>query len=360
MQRTTFARDTSQATTVMGAVVSGFASFVRSQGADTQDIFERSAINPDILDDPNQPISLSAFLKALDTAAQMTESDNFGLWLGNQFRPEFLGLWGYIGLSSATLGEALLNMSRYFPAFQSRSTLKLTHLQGKVHLEYGLLDGSIVSRRHDSEMTLGNVFNVMRRALGERWSPLEVRFNHSRPECWQDHQKAFHADVRFEQDTNALVFNAADLARPMPGADPQLLLIAKKSFSILRLSSTVRFTVAERVRSEIIETIHTSTPRIEQVAERLGLPVWTLTRQLKDDGFTFSQLFESVRRELACYYLANSSISISRLSERLRYTETSSFTHAFNRWFQESPRRWRERHRGVSDDDQELHGAGEV
>ena len=354
MHRYSVVGDTSQPTTVMGAVISGFAAYVREQGAEAEDIFERSAINPDVLNEPHQPISLRAFLKAIDTAAQLTGNDNFGLWLGNQYRPEFLGLWGYVGLSSATLGEALVNMSRYFPDFQSRSMLKLSHAQGKVRLEYGLLDGSIASRRHDAELTMGNILNVMRRALGDRWSPLEVHFNHSRPECWQDHQKAFHADIRFEQETNALIFNAADLSRAMPGADPQLLLIAKQSFSVLKLSSSVRLTVAERARSEIIDTIHTETPRIDHIADRLGLPVWTLTRQLKDEGYTFTTLFESVRRELACYYLAESRMTISRLSELLRYTEVSSFTHAFNRWFGESPRHWRERHRGAIDHGQET------
>lgn len=354
MHRFTLARDTKQPTTVMGAVISGFASFLRLQGAEVEEIFERSAINPDVLGDPNQPISLPAFLKAIDTAALLTDSDNFGLWLGNQYRPEYLGLWGYIGLSSATLGEALLNMSRYFPEFQSRSSLKVSHHQGKVRVEYGLLDGSIVSRRHDAEMTLGNVFNMMRRALGECWAPLEVHFSHGRPECWHDHQKAFRTEVRFEQGSNALILNASDLSRAMPGSDPQLLLIAKQSFSVLRLSSSVRFTVAERVRSEIVESIHAGVPRIEQVADRLGLPVWTLTRQLKDEGHTFSSLFDSVRKELACYYLEKTPMSISRLAELLGYTETSSFTHAFNRWAGVSHKRWRERARGSEGIEEQL------
>ncbi|HBO6052662.1 AraC family transcriptional regulator [Pseudomonas aeruginosa] len=345
--------DTSQPTTVMGAVVSGLASYLRNQGAEAEDIFERSAINPDVLDDPNQPISLNAFLRAIDTAAQVTDIDNFGLWLGNQYRPEFLGLWGYIGLSSATLGDALTNMSRHFPQFQSRSSLKMSHYQGKVRLEYGLLDGSIVSRRHDAEMTLGNVFNVMRRALGDHWAPLEVHFNHGRPDYWQEHQKAFRSQVCFEQATNALIFNVSDLARPMPGADPQLLLIAQQSLSAMRISNSLQVSLTERVRSEIIDTIHSDTPRLEQIAERLALPAWTLNRQLKDEGQTFTGLVEAVRRELARYYLERSNMSVSRLSELLRYTETSSFTHAFSRWFGESPRSWRSRHRKNSEMDYE-------
>jgi AraC-like DNA-binding protein len=330
----------------MGAVVSAFVSFLSDKSVESEEIFERSAINTDVLCDPNQPISLSAFLNAIDIAAQLTDINNFGLWFGNQYQPEYLGLLGYIGLSSNTLGEALLNMSRHFPEFQSRSTVKLSHFQNKIFLEYRLLDGSIVSRRHDAELTLGNFLNVMRRALGNRWSPLEVYFNHSRPDCWQDHEKAFQTEVRFEQQRNAITFNASDWSRPMPGADPHLLLIAQRSLNTLKLSSSVRYTVAERVRSEIVEIIYTNTPRIEYVADRLGLPIWTLSRQLKDEGYTFTSLFETVRRDLACYYLENSTISISKLAELLRYTETSSFTHAFTRWFGVSPKRWREHYRG--------------
>ncbi len=132
----------------------------------------------------------------------------------------------------------------------------------------------------------------------------------------------------------------------MPGADPHLLLIAQKTLNTLKLSSLVHYTVAERVRSEIVEVIFTNTPRIEYVAERLGLPTWTLSRQLKYEGYTFTGLFETVRRDLARYYLENSTISISKLAELLRYTETSSFTHAFTRWFEVSPKRWRELYRG--------------
>ena len=331
--------------TVMGTVVSAFSRFLENQGAEVEDILERSAIHPDILTDPNQPISLAAFLKAVDTAALRTGNDNFGLWFGHQYRPEYLGLLGYVGLSSENLGSALLNMSRYFPEFQSLSTLKLSHYQRKVKLEYEMLDSAIVSRRHDAEMTIGNFFNVMRRALGERWSPLEVHFHHARPEGWQEHQKAFRADVRFEQEHNAIIVNASDLTQPMPGADPQLLLIAKQSFNVLKLAGTMRVTLADRVRAEIIETIHTGIPRIEHIAEHLGIPVWTLTRQLKEQGHTFSSLFETVRKELACHYLEQSNVSISRLAELLQYTETSSFSHAFMRWFGESPKRWRELHR---------------
>ncbi len=334
--------------TVLATVASGFASFTGTQGVDVEDIFDRSALNPDILKDPNRPIALHSFLNALDTAARITGNDNFGLWLGSQFRPEYLGLWGYIGLSSATLGDALANMVRYFPYFQRQSALKLTPYRGKLRLEYHLFDGAIISRRHDAELTLGVLRNVMRRALGEQWGPIEVHFTHAQPEGWRDHAKVFRSEALFNQESNAIVFSPSELTRSMPGADLQLLLVMQQSLMLLNDSSQVQSSVADRVRAEIVELIHGGCPRLESVAERLNVPSWTLSRQLKCEGQSFSALIESSRRDLACHYLQQTSLSISRLAEVLGYTETSSFTHAFQRWFGQSPRQWRDDRRGGS------------
>lgn len=345
-----FHRDDASST-VMGAVVFGFASFLQQQGVAVDTIFERSSIHPDVLLQPNQPISLRSFLNAIEIGVRVTGNEDFGLWFGNQYRPEFLGLLGYLALSSATLGDALQNMAKYLPVFQSKSEFSLRTVQGKVHMEYRLVDGSIVNRRHDAEMTLGIILNIMRRALGERWSPLEVKFCHSLSGSWKGHLKAFQSEVRFGQTTNAIVFNREELARPMLGADPQLLRLTMEHFDFLKLSSAVRVSVSDRVLSEIIDVIPAGLPRLETIADRLSLPTWTLSRQLRYEGTKFSDLVDGARKQLSCFYLQHSSLSISQLASTLGYCEVSSFTHAFTRWFEMPPKKWRERFRGCESQD---------
>ncbi len=332
---------TTGSATVMATVALGFASFVNGQGVDAEEIFDRAALKLDLRNDPSQPISLGSFLTSVDIAADITQNENFGLWLGSEFRPEDLGILGYLCLSSPTLGDALTNMARLFPLFQRQSTLKLSPYRGKLCLEYQVLDGAIVSRRHDSELTLGVICNLMRRALGDHWSPLEVHLTHTRPMLVNEHMKVFRCDVRFSQPTNAIVFNLSDLRKTMPGADPQLFRIIQHSFSQLQERIPIPATVRDRARAEIVELIQSGPPRLDQVADRLGVPSWTLSRQLREEGCAFSELIESSRKVLTCHYLQYTSLSVSKVAELAGYAETSSFSHAFNRWFGMSPKRWR-------------------
>lgn len=332
----------SDSSTVLASVASGFASYARGEGLDVDELFEQSALSTDLLSDPTREISLHSFLDTMDSAVNVTGNDNFGLCLGSQFQPEYLGLLGYLALTSDTLGDALTNMSRYFQLFQKQSSLKFRPYRGKLRMEYQLLDASIVSRRHDAELTMGAVMNIMKRALGDQWSPEEVHFNHTAPEGWREHRRVFSADTLFNQDTNGMVFRDLDLTRAMPGADPQLQMILLQSFKLLNEQSTTTSKLSDRVRNVIVELFCSGCPQLEDVAERMAVPSWTLSRKLREEGVTFSMLIESVRKDLAAHYLAKTNISISKVADQLGYNETSSFSHAFTRWFGLSPKRWRE------------------
>ena len=139
-----------------------------------------------------------------------------------------------------------------------------------------------------------------------------------------------------------MVLRSSDLTKAMPGADPQLQMIILQSFKFLHGQNSVESTVSDRVSSVLVELISAGCPRLEDVALRTGVPSWTLSRQLKDEGVSFSSLVESVRKDLAGHYLEKTSMNISKVAEQLGYTETSSFSHAFVRWFGVSPKRWRE------------------
>jgi AraC-like DNA-binding protein len=63
-----------------------------------------------------------------------------------------------------------------------------------------------------------------------------------------------------------------------------------------------------------------------------------LARRLVAEGLTYSEILESLRRELARQYLADPGLSISQVAWLLGYEETSAFTHAFKRWMGMTPR----------------------
>ena len=95
------------------------------------------------------------------------------------------------------------------------------------------------------------------------------------------------------------------------------------------------------LREQIRQRLLYGEPALEDVAEMLGMASWSLQRRLREQGLSFSQLVDNVRRELANRYLRQPQLPISQLALLLGYSETSAFSRAFRRWFGVSPRQWR-------------------
>lgn len=80
---------------------------------------------------------------------------------------------------------------------------------------------------------------------------------------------------------------------------------------------------------------------LERVAERLGTTPRTLSRHMKEAGESFTSLRNEARKKFAMQYLADETLSIAEIAERLGYADQASFTKAFVLWTGEAPGRLR-------------------
>jgi AraC-like DNA-binding protein len=84
-------------------------------------------------------------------------------------------------------------------------------------------------------------------------------------------------------------------------------------------------------------------PTIDDMAHRLGIPVRTLQRRLRESGLSYSGLVEQTRHELACRLLDKPDAKAATVARALGYSDPSSFSRAFRRWTGISPRAYRNR-----------------
>jgi len=332
-------RDTRQGY-VLAAAATGFRDFVGRNGGDAERVFCSAGVEEKQLDNLNLSLDLASYVGMLELAAAQTGNDNFGLWYGQQFQPEMLGLIGGIAIASPTLDVSLTNLARLFPYHQQATETRFFSDGGLMHLQYRILDGAILERRQDAELTLGMFVNVIRHCLGTQWTPEEIHCEHPKPDGWRDHESAFGAPVYFGQRTNALIFRQDDLQRKMPKGDTRKLLQLHEQ--LLQVSAgTGLVSLLDQVKGEIRSRLPDGMPYIETIADTLLMPRWTLQRRLADYGFSFSDLVDLVRRELAERYIRQSSVPIADIADILGYSELSALSRAFRRWFGLSPLRFR-------------------
>ena len=327
---------------VLSAAAFGLSDFIGVHGGDVERIFGASGIDADSLSKPTLSLELINYCRVMEEAARSSGFDNFGLHYGKQFKPQSLGLLGYIGLCSPTLELALHNMVNAFPYHQHNTLVKMVEMGDCWRLDYQIRHGAIMARRQDAELTLGMFMNLIWHVAGRRWAPREVHFEHPRPECWHEHCKVFDAPVYFEQPFNSLLLPKRDLKRPMPESDPVLLQVMQDA--ICRLNTTQQDQgIVNLTQVQMQLQLPHGEPTLEQVADALGMSSGSLQRRLRTEGVSFTALLEKLRCQLARHYLQQPALSVSEMAFLLGYSEISAFSRAFRRWFGLSPQQYRVR-----------------
>ncbi|MFC2967914.1 AraC-like transcriptional regulator QhpR [Acidimangrovimonas pyrenivorans] len=326
---------------VLSAAADGAAELFRANGGDLDTIFGNAGIRVSDLGDPVSELNLTQYCEMFEIAAAETGNDNIGLSFGQSFQPRQLGMLGYAAISSPTLAAALRNMEELFPAHQGQSSFGLLNDDGILWLCYRILDPRIEARRQDAELSLGMFCNVFKTALGPDWRPLEVRFEHARPDGWGDHERMFGAPVQFGRRTNAIAFRRSDLDTRMPTCDPYLFSVVKAFLQSRVPQDQDPADFAEVVRNEVKMQLGSAAPSVGQIAAILGLTGQEFQKRLKRNGLSFNDILRAARHELALHYLEDQDMPLTDIAYSLGYSELSAFSRAFRSWTGMSPQRYR-------------------
>jgi AraC-like DNA-binding protein len=94
--------------------------------------------------------------------------------------------------------------------------------------------------------------------------------------------------------------------------------------------------MAESVRQYLVQRL-AEAPTPATAAQALGMGTRTLRRRLAEEGTSFRELHDQVRRTYAVELL-ESGLPPAMVARRLGYAGPAAFTHAFQRWHGIAPR----------------------
>jgi AraC-like DNA-binding protein len=325
---------------ISAVAASGVTAMISRAGADCERVLALAGLRTNDVDDASARFGLSLYCEMFEQAARQTGMDSFGLRYGRDYQIKNMGPLGHLALRAPTLGAALANMCRYFPAVQEHSTLRLREDGGLLRLDYQIRDGRIGARRQDAELSIAIFLNLFRTCLGAGWAPEQVHFEHARAADLAEHREILRAPVYFSQGTNAILFRKAEAATRMPDADAGQM--AALQAEVARQAATARpDDFIGRLAQEIRAGFATGDASIEAVAARLGHSRASLYRLLAARGLVFSDLSQSIRQEMALRYVAQPHMPLTEIAPLLGYSELSAFSRAFARWTGMAPARYR-------------------
>lgn len=287
---------------------------------------------------PTDTAPVSTVQRFLDEAGHALREPAIGVALAEAVPRGAYGWIEFIARLSPTIRGGMESVCRYYRLLNAGA-------------EISPLDDGLEIRvpgrpdawgRHLNEYTLA-LFHRVIRELQPDWRPTRVRFGHAMPDpVAVDRLSAwFGARPRFLEPTTALEGDPALLDRALPTADPALQQLLEQQARAVLKEQLPLAVLASRVRDELTRRLGKDDVGIDAVAQALDLSARTLQRRLKDEGLAYQDVLDAARRQLARTFLADRSLSVGEVSERLGYSEVRAFDRAFRRWTGTTPLAWR-------------------
>ena len=315
----------------------GVLELVAACGGSPARVLASAGVSSDDLADPDRMIETRAIALLFDAAARETGDDAFGLHLGERYPFAGLGTISYAVLNAPSVETGLRNLDRYGHLQLQGGRLALEQQGANASLTYDIGVDAEMARQHAEGAAVIGV-RLLQHLIGADWRPRQVLFGHRRPAVTTEHARILRAPLRFGQPlTAALVFDAADLAHPVPHADRSLLPIVERHLDELLASAAGGDDWLTKVRGAVAESLADGAPAIQTIARRLALSVRRFQRRLGEHGVVFKTLVDQLRRELALQYLADGKADLTEIAFLVGYSELSAFDRAFRRWTGSTP-----------------------
>jgi AraC-like DNA-binding protein len=283
----------------------------------------------------------ASWVKLLELAGTHIH-DSIGLRLGSEIRIVDQGILGQAVRSMERVEEVLRSVSRYMITRSQVEKVDIDITDHWVAISYQITDPTIFRRRQDSEFSIATMLTNLRELTATGILPVRVDFEHTQPKDTSFHREFFHCPLQFNQPRNRIYFKHSLLDLPVCTANKRLLqalLPYLEEQRELRGPSGLLAEVSQTIATEL----KLGRAGVVQVADVMHMSVRTLQRRLADHGLEFNAVVEDVRRALALEYVGNSSYRLTDVALMLGYTEASSFSRAFRRWTEVTPREYRKK-----------------
>ncbi|MFF4449238.1 AraC family transcriptional regulator [Streptomyces sp. NPDC001502] len=313
----------------------------RRSGIDTVPLLQEAQIPPLLLGDDRARITPAQFAR-LFRALYRTTQDEFLALSQVPSRPGTFAMMCHASLGCHDLGAAMERAAAFYGLFPGGPELALEVVGPEARFTVRN-DFARDEDRFLTECVLAIWHRLSSWLVGRRIPLAHAAFRYPPPAHREEYEMLFDCPVRFGQDRTGAAFDARWLTAPLVRDEGALDAMLRRAPFDLLSRPEYGTTVAEQVRRTLTQRLRTSPrlPALGEVAAGLAVSPATLRRRLQEEGTSFQQLKDHVRRDAAIAGLAESGEPIADLAARLGFSEDTAFHRAFRRWTGTTPGAYR-------------------
>ncbi|RQR80459.1 MULTISPECIES: AraC family transcriptional regulator [unclassified Burkholderia] len=297
------------------------------------------------LDDPNVEVTAAQELRLTGNLLRaLGRAPGLGFEVGQRYHFSAYGVWGYGLIASATARDALALAMRFLPLTYAFTVITYREEPQTGVLNFGApeldadLSRFLVERDMAAAAVLlqeigGGDFALSRFTMQAASAASAAAFAPA--------ARIAGVEPAFGARANSLAFDRAFLDRPLPHANPLTVSMCEQMCSQLVETRRARLGTSEMVRQYLTATPGNVPFSLEDMARLMNTSPRTLKRRLQEEGTTFRVLLAQARGAMAETLLGDAHLSLTEVAERLGFSDLSSFSQAFKRWYGVPPGTYR-------------------
>ncbi|MFZ5756646.1 MAG: AraC family transcriptional regulator [Pseudomonadota bacterium] len=307
-------------------------SSARAAGLDVPTLLAQSGIPPAVLEEARARVSHDQYL-ALTLTAMRALNDEFMLQGG--VRRTAMGTFPLMCrgvIHEPTLQRALVHALHFYDTLLPDMRLSLHRDGENAHIVVALDDESV-----DPDHVLVEVLLVLAQRFAgwlvdHRIALTRAEFRWPAPRHLDEYRMLFHCPLEFGANRNAISFPARFLSWPIAQTPRTLRRFLRQAPGNLLVIPDNDNSMTAQVRASLGRDFSRELPDFEEVALRLRMTPQTLRRRLREEGASYQEIKDNIRRDAAIGYLARPQLSIMEIAQLMGFSEPSTFHRAFKKW----------------------------
>jgi AraC-like DNA-binding protein len=312
----------------------------RQRGYDCSAVLRQCGIQPALLDEPRARLAPGQFALLIRLLWEALDDEYMGFGTVRS-KPGTFAMMCHAIIHCRSLEKALHRGALFYGLFPDAPRISISRDGDWARLS--IEDNPLRDPEHFlSESLLVIWHRLSSWLIGQRIRLEETTFTYAEPAHSNEYDLLFPCPRRFGAPSTSLRFQARYLDMPLLQDERTLRQFLQHSPADLLARPDGGDNLTSQIR-RLLGRDCSHWPDLEVVARQLHTSPQTLRRRLHEEGSSFQELKDQLRRDLALYHLGRGELSIQDIAEQLGFSEPSAFHRAFKKWTGLTPGAYRAR-----------------
>lgn len=285
---------------------------------------------------PESRVNEEVLLALWDFIDKNARVSNYGVLLGESIEPSTKGLLTSLLTQCESLGDALDTFNKYQDWINPSEIWGVNYTADYFEVTLSV-DPSKGYPSSAIAKSLTSFLYWVRKLCNFNVMPLSATFSFDQPDHPDQFSATFGDDLTFFNNTNSLKFDNAHLNRKFKTSNPYIKSVLIKKITNEKNDYILNGKNDRPINKEVIynlieHNLKNNKANINTISSDLSISRQTLHRYLKNEGTSFKQILNDVRKDKSLRLLSNQNLTTTMVSEKLGYNEISSFYSAFKAW----------------------------